>query len=311
MDRVLITGATGFVGACLTEELVREGHQVSIIARPASNRWRLQKVIQDLKIIEADLCNESEVVNAVKTANPEVVFHSATYGGYPFQPETAQIIQTNIAGTVNLVNACSDIDYRCFINIGSSSEYGPKGEPMRESDLLEPMNPYGVAKSAATLYCQMIAKTQKRPIVTARLFSPYGYYEDKTRLVSSVIVSCLTGASPQLASGDAVRDFIFIEDSLELLKKISQKNDISGKIYNIGSGQQHSVAEMVQAIIKQSGANVTPEWGSVPGRKSDTRHWEADMSLTMRELHWQPKYTLESGVSKTIAWYRNNLDLYL
>jgi nucleoside-diphosphate-sugar epimerase len=310
MDRVLITGATGFVGACLTEDLVREGHQVNILVRSTSNLWRLNKVIHDLNIIQVDLCDESGIDKAIREINPDVIFHSATYGGFPFQQETSKIIHTNIMGTANLVNACSNIDYRCFVNIGSSSEYGPKSEPMSEKDLLEPINSYGVTKSAATLYCQMLAKTQKRPIVTARLFSPYGYYEDKTRLISSVIIACLTGQNPQLASGDAVRDFIFIEDTLELLKIISQKSDVGGKIYNIGSGKQHSVAEMVNAIIQQSGANVTPEWGSIPGRKSDTAKWEADMDLVTRELHWQPKFTLESGVSETIQWFKENLDLY-
>lgn len=310
MERVLITGATGFVGACLTENLVSEGYQINVVARKNSYKWRLQKVINQINVIDIDLCDESAVNQMIKKIRPEIIFHLATYGGYFFQQEIDKIVGTNIIGTINLVNACSKIDYKCFINTGSSSEYGIKNDKMKEIDILEPINTYGVTKSTATLYCQMIAKTQKRPIVTARLFSPYGYYEDKSRLVSSTILACLLRKNPQLASGDAVRDFIFIEDVISLLKTISKASNIGGKIYNIGSGEQHSVAQMVDMIIKESGAKVSPQWGAMPGRKSDTFKWEADMSLVKKELNWEPRFSLQVGIRKTIAWFEKNIGLY-
>jgi nucleoside-diphosphate-sugar epimerase len=310
MSKILITGATGFVGACLTEDLVREGHQVSIIARSTSNKWRLKKVINDIRSIDIDLCNEDDVIKTVREVNPALIFHLATYGGFHFQQETAQIINTNVIGTVNLVTACSQIDYQCLVNVSSSSEYGPKNEPMKETDLLEPINTYGVMKASATLYCQMAAKTLKRPIVTVRIFSPYGYYDDKSRLIPSVILACLQRENPRLASGNAVRDFIFIEDVISLLKKVSQHENPSGKIFNGGSGKQHSVAEIVEMIIKKTGGKVIPEWGSVPGRSSDTAKWEANMGFVNKELQWEPKFTLESGLLKTVEWFNNNLDLY-
>lgn len=309
-NKVLVTGATGFVGACLTENLVWEGNDVYIFVRNNSNKWRLNKVLKDITVLNVDLCTESDVNRAIRYLKPDIVFHLATYGGYPYQQETDKIIKTNFLGTINLVNSCLQSDFQCFVNVGSSSEYGPKSKPMRESDLLEPINTYGVTKSAATLYCQMIAKTQKKPIVTARLFSPYGYYEDKSRLVSSVIISCLLGENPKLASGNAVRDFIFIEDTIELLKIISKSANVGGKIYNVGSGKQHSVRQMVETIIKLTGAKVIPEWGSLPDRKSDTPKWEADLTLVRQDFNWEPRFSLESGVLKTIEWYKDNLGLY-
>ncbi|MCL6588760.1 MAG: NAD-dependent epimerase/dehydratase family protein [Firmicutes bacterium] len=310
MSKILITGATGFVGACLTEDLVREGHEVAVILRAFSNKWRLKKALPRIRVIEADLCDATRLGKVIQELNPEVIFHLAAYGGYPFQQDTAQIINTNIIGTVNLVSACSQIDYKRLVNVSSSSEYGAKLEPMRETDLLEPINTYGVAKSAATLYCQMIARTEKKPIVTVRLFSPFGYYEDKSRLVPSVVLACLRGANPKLASGDPVRDFIFIEDVISLLKRVSQADNVNGKIYNGGFGSQHSVAEMVDLIIRKSGAKVRPKWGSLPGRKNDSPKWEADLSAVKNELKWAPQVSLEAGVEKTIAWFQNNLELY-
>lgn len=310
-DKVLITGATGFVGACLTENLVREDYQVNIVARENSNTWRLNKIINDVNVINAELSNEDQVIKIVNNIKPEIIFHLATYGGYAFQQDKEKVINTNFIGTVNLINACCNIDFNAFINVGSSSEYGVKSVSMKETDLLEPINTYGVSKSAATLYCQMLAKTQKKPIATVRLFSPYGYYEDKTRLIPSVILACLNNENPKLASGDAVRDFIFIEDAIELLKKVSRYSNISGKIYNAGSGTQHSVKKMVNTIISISNSNAKPEWGCVEGRKSDiASKWEADMSFVKDELDWMPKFSLARGVEKTIQWFKENIKLY-
>ena len=309
--KILITGATGFVGAYLTENLVIEDHEVIAVIRTNSNKWRLSKIISNINCLEIDLCDSFNLNTIIKQLNPEIIFHFAAYGGYPFQKETLKIIHTNLIGTVNLVDACLNIDYKAFINIGSSSEYGTKINPMKETDVLEPINAYGVAKASATLYCHMIAKTQNRSIATVRLFSPYGCYEDKSRLIPSVILSCLKGKNPELSSGAAVRDFIFIEDVIELLKTVSSSKNIGGKIYNGGSGKQHSVEEMVNAIIQQVDTKIKPAWGCLEGRVSDAaQKWEADMSLVKRELNWQPKFTLETGVKKTVEWYKKNIELY-
>ncbi|MCY6482749.1 GDP-mannose 4,6-dehydratase [Clostridium aestuarii] len=309
--KILITGASGFVGSCLAESLVNEGYDVNLIVRSTSNLWRLQKIRNDVKIYYVDLYDEYKLNKIIKVINPEYIFHLATYGGYPFQHEISKIISTNINGTINLINACKNIDYKSFINIGSSSEYGLKENPMRECNLLEPINLYGITKSTATLYCNMIAKTQKKPINTIRLFSVYGYYEDKKRLVPSVILSCLKGEDPKLACGDTVRDFIFVEDVVELLKYIAFDIKTQGKIYNAGYGKQHTVREMVQTIISQCNPNLQPVWNVFKSNRSDTDRWESDMSLVKKELSWIPKYNLKEGILKDIEWFKNNINLYL
>lgn len=309
-EKILITGASGFVGACLTENLVKEGYDVSVVTRNIEKSWRLRKVANEVKIYNLDIRNEKDVDDVVKTIKPDKIFNLAAYGGYYFQNDINKILSSNILGTVNLLNACAKNDFKSFINIGSSSEYGTKKYSMKEADVLEPINTYGVSKAAATLYCRMIAESHKLPIATIRLFSPYGYYEDKSRLVSSVILSCIRGENPKLASGKAVRDFIFIEDVIDIIKKVSDFSNISGKIYNCGTGKQHSVAEIVKTVIKISDKNLIPSWGKVEGRKSDTNKWEADMSLVKQELAWTPKFSLEQGIEKCYKWYKENFELY-
>lgn len=309
-ERVLITGASGFVGACLTEDMVKEGYDIAVVTRNIDLAWRLNKIKNDVKVYNINLCDENSVNHMILDFKPVKVFNLATYGGYYYQKDDNKILSNNIFSSFNMINAALKINFDSFINIGSSSEYGTKSQPMKETDLLEPVNTYGISKAASTMLCRMTALNTKLPIATVRLFSPFGYYEDKSRLVSSVILSCINNENPKLASGDAVRDFIFIEDVIEMIKKVSITPNICGKIYNCGTGKQVSVREMVETIIKVSNKNLSPNWGKVDDRKSDTDKWQADMSYVKQKLDWKPKYSLTDAILKDYEWFLNNLRLY-
>jgi len=306
----LITGATGFIGANLARRLIKEGAEVHILTRKQSNRWRLQDILQKVHEHRVDLRDYERLCKVVQDIRPKFIFHCATYGGYPFQEEENKIIETNILGTINLLRALSDIDYRCFVNTGSSSEYGIKSKPMLEKDLLEPVNTYGASKAAATLFCQALATREKRPIVTLRLFSPYGPYEEPTRLIPAVIISCLRNENPRLSSPHGMRDFNFVEDIVDAYLKVIETPNIAGEIFNIGCGEQHSVGEVVDTIIKLSGRKVKPIWGNVSPRPNEPSIWQADISKAKELLGWHPRYGLREGLSKTIEWFEGNLKTY-
>ena len=307
---VLITGATGFVGSCLTHRLVRVDCDLHIIKREQSSIWRIKDILNQVVIHNVNLIDGNSLVKLVRNIKPEIIFHTATYGGYPFQKYVNKIIQTNIMGMVNLVNACSKVGFSIFVNTGSSSEYGVKSKPMNEADLLEPNDNYGIAKASATLFCQAKARSEKLPIVTLRLFSPYGYYEELTRLVPSVIISCLTGKNPKVSSPEPVRDFIFIEDVLDAYIKAANVPNAGGEIFNIGYGQQHSVGEVVNKIVELTGGKVNPEWGGISKRTNEPTIWQADISKAKDILKWEPRYDLEEGLNKTIKWFEENIGLY-
>ena len=308
--KIFITGSTGFVGACLTHKLIDAHYEVHSIIRRESNLWRIKNIIDKINLHYVDLTDANSLEKLIQDITPNIVYHLATYGGYPFQNDINKIIQTNIRGTVNLVNTCSKIDFDCFVNTGSSSEYGLKSKPMREEDTLKPINDYGVSKAAATLYCQAVAKREDKPIITLRLFSPYGYYEEHTRLIPSVIMACLRGENPKLSSPEQVRDFIFIEDVIDAYMKVTETSDIGGEIFNIGHGRQYSVGEVVNKIIKLTGSKVRPEWGNLPNPRIEPKVWQADISKTKDILKWEPKYNLEEGLNKTVKWFKKNLSSY-
>lgn len=308
--RILITGSTGFIGSNLVRNFLSLGAEIHILTRKTSDKWRINDVLNDINEYLVDLRDDKKLESVILDIGPEIIFHTAIYGGYPFQNDIKEIMESNFIGTVNLINACKKIDFELFVNSSSSSEYGIKQKPMTEKDLLEPVSNYGVSKASATLYCQTVARMEKRPIVTLRLFSPYGYYEEQTRLIPSVVLSCLKEKNPEVASPDHVRDFIFVEDVMDAYKNVIKISNINGEIFNIGYGKQHLVGEVVDNIIRLTGNKVKPKWGNAPNRDNEPNCWQADISKAKESLKWEPKYNLEGGLAKTIKWFENNLDLY-
>ncbi|NQS89726.1 GDP-mannose 4,6-dehydratase [Patescibacteria group bacterium] len=312
--KILITGSTGFIGANLLHRLVHSSNDIHIILRKTSNIWRISDIIDKVNKHFCDLTDRKSTKKLVSKINPQIIFHLAIYGGYPFQREFIKIITTNFIGTVNLLDACVEAGFECFVNTGSSSEYGIKNKPMSESNLLEPINDYGVAKAAATLYCQTVGRRESLPIFTLRLFSPYGYYEEPTRLIPYLIAACLKKKDLKLTNPYAVRDFNFIEDVIgAYIKTVNQKENIlPGDIFNVGNGEQRSVQEIFKLVKKLTGYRKEPHWGKVKIRDSDkARIWIADNSKIKKIIGWKPQYTIENGLRKTIDWFKEYLNLYV
>lgn len=313
--KILITGATGFIGANLLHCLVNSDNEIHIILRETSNIWRIKDIINKNKVKKhcCDLTNREKIKKIVLNIKPEIIFNLSVYGGYPFQKDSMKIINNNFIGTVNLLDACTDTGFDCFINTGSSSEYGLKSKSMSESDLLEPINDYGITKAAATLYCQAIGRKENLPIFILRLFSVYGYYEEPSRLIPYLITSCLKGNDLNLASPYSVRDFIFIEDVINAYIKIVNKkeNIFSGNIFNIGTAKQHSVNEIFKLIKKLTRYKKEPHWGKVKLRDSDNaKVWVANNDKIKKIIGWEPKHNTENGLKKTIKWIKKYLYLY-
>lgn len=141
--KYLVTGATGFIAACLVRQLIENNEEVHVILRKESNNWRLKDINKFIKIHYTDLNNEDEVKVLFEENSFNIVYHLATYGGYNYQKEVDSIINTNLNLTWNLFKNCKDTGVEMFVNTSSSSEYGEKNNAMREDMILEPSNMYG------------------------------------------------------------------------------------------------------------------------------------------------------------------------
>ena len=309
--KVLVTGATGFIGANLARRLISLGFNVNLILRARSNPWRIKDILSKVKIYEGDLRDQKTLNKLVNKIKPQIIYHLATYGSYPsFQKDLQQMIQTNIVGTANLLNTCSKVGFDLFVNTGTSSEYGIKNAPISETDLLEPNNDYGVTKATATLLCQSIAKRNNLPIATLRFFSAYGYYEEPFRLIPTVIRACLKNERLLLSSPNSVRDFCFVEDIVDAYLTVASVKNISGEIFNVSVGKQYTVGAVVDKIIELSQAKMKPEWDKMPKHQNEPKSWVADISKAEKFFKWKPKYSLNEGLKKTITWFQQNLHLY-
>ena len=264
------------------------------------------------KIIDhkVDILDREKLFEVVKEINPKKICHLAIYGGYPFQKDDKKIIDTNFTGTINLLDALKEVDYDCFINTGSSSEYGEKKEPMKENDICEPNTVYGVAKVASTMYCNYIAKTENKNIGTLRLFSIYGDYEEKGRLVTTLFTDLINQKDVKLGNPEAVRDFVYVKDVVNAYKIIlDSPQKLKGKIYNICSNKQTSVKEMAEKIKIILNSEKKLNFSTLVGRSFDTKIWVGNNSLFRNDYGWEP-LLLEKGLEKASHWFTKNINLY-
>lgn len=306
MKRVLLTGGTGFVGANLARRLIREGHDVHLLVRPDMSPWRIEEIRDGIRLHEVELADESAVNTAVQEIRPDWVFHLAAHGAYSWQTGLQQIMRTNVTGTVNLVHACLRVGFEAFINTGSSSEYGAKDHAPSEQEWIDPNSEYAVTKAFATQFCRFTALRHALPLITVRLYSVYGPYEDPMRLISSVIVRGLAGALPPLVRPDIARDYVHVEDVERAYLLAAQGADQAprGAVYNVGTGTQTTLRQVVNVARRMLPIREEPSWGSLADRQWDTDVWVADSARIRSELGWYPSHAFEDGFRRTVEWFR-------
>lgn len=312
-DRILITGATGFIGSSLTRFLVREKYNIHIFLRKKSDNWRIKDLLSYVHTHNVDITEEKILENVVKKIKPSIIFHLANIGMYKGENSPEKLLlNVNLQGTINLINALKTVNYRCLINTGSSSEYGHKEGKMKESDSCYPSNFYAITKLAATLYCSQIAILENKPIVTLRLFSPFGPYDDPRRLISYVFTQAFQNKSIKLTNPIAVRDYIFVNDVIDAYLcavKVAKKNN--GTVFNIGSSQQISIYDTANQVLKATNSKSKILFSRPKKTEKESDEWEADISLAAKKLKWRPRNSFESAIKATATWFKKNLAYYL
>ncbi|NJL92775.1 MAG: NAD-dependent epimerase/dehydratase family protein [Anaerolineae bacterium] len=303
MKRVLLTGGSGFVGANLARRLLQEGHQVHLLLRPGYADWRLTEIQDALQMHVLDLHDPNAVTAVVRQVQPEWIFHLAAHGAYSWQRDLHAMIQTNFLATVHLVNACLETGFEAFVHTGSSSEYGVKDHAPSERTWLEPNSHYAVTKAAATLFCRFTAQQVRVHLVTLRLYSVFGPYEAPGRLMPTLIWYGLRGQLPPLVDPTIARDYVYVDDVNEaFLLAASRLEQELGAVYNVGTGVQTSLREVVTAAQQMMDIPAEPQWGSMPNRAWDATTWVADSSAIRTALGWQPRYTLPQGLQHMVTW---------
>lgn len=307
----LITGAGGFVGSYAVRRCIEEGFEVHVLLRKNKPYWRLKDLEGRYRSVEGDIVNAG-IISTIADISPRYIFHFATYGAYPQETDFDRMMDVNVKGTMHVLEAAKIAHTKLIINTGSSSEYGTKDAAMKETDAPQPVNDYGVTKAAASLYCQKEAKQNGLAVITFRLFSVYGPYEEKQRLVPSLVLGALDHKPIDLSSPGNVRDYVYLDDVISAYIQAIQTDHELGAIYNIGTGKEHTTKDVGELVIALTHSTSRLLWGVIKKqtRQMEPKHWSADITKAKKAFGWQPGYSLKKGLQKTIEWYKNNSSLY-
>ncbi|MEM3265168.1 MAG: NAD(P)-dependent oxidoreductase [Thermoplasmata archaeon] len=298
--KIAIDGASGFIGSNLVRYFEKE-YNVFALTRNKNN-WRLKG--SNAEIINFDVIDRDKVFDVVKHIRPDIFIHCAVFGGYHFETDPRKIIDTNIVGSINTIDACTDIPL--FINTGSSSEYGIRNSPMKETDEIMPNTSYALTKAIITKFLHERGPIARPKAITLRLFSVYGYYEEKHRFIPYIVYSAIKKQKAKVWGKSNVRDFIFIEDVISAYELVIHKYEKleNGEIFNVGSGKQYTLEEVVNIM------GVKAEW-VYPNRPPEpNRTWQADIKNITEKLGWRVNNSIKEGLEKTKEWMKDNIDLY-
>lgn len=303
MKRVVVTGGTGFVGANVVRAMLARGNETHLFVRPQYRDWRIRSIANDLQLHVVDLCDQSRVTELLRAIQPDWVFHLAAYGGYESQMDAMTAMRTNLEATVSLLLSTVQIGFESFVHTGSSSEYGRKDHPPAESEGIQPNSYYAVMKAAATLFCQHVGSALNANVSTLRLYSVYGPFEEPTRLIPTLISRGFRGELPPLTAPETVRDFVYVDDVVAALARSAELPQLqAGKVFNIGTGKQTSLREVVALTRRVFQIEREEQWGSMSDRSWDTAVWIANPTRAAEELGWTAGTPFEVGFQRTVDW---------
>lgn len=309
--KALVTGAGGFVGANLVARLAADGHEVVAWTHPGGSEWRLDHLRGQVEVAPVELLDPEAIEAGVTAAKPEWIFHLAAHGAYSWQRDAERIMQTNLVSTVRLLAACQRHGFAAFVNAGSSSEYGFQDHAPAETELPEPNSDYAAMKAAATLHCRFVAQRDDVHVLTLRLYSVYGPWEEPGRLMPTLVARGLEGKLPPLVSPDTPRDFLSVRDTERAFLRAAERGDLErGSVFNIGSGRETKLREVVEACRARFGIEAEPEWGSEPPRAWDAAVWVGDPRRAEAELGWRAEDDLETGFGLLAEWLQERPELW-
>jgi nucleoside-diphosphate-sugar epimerase len=310
---ILITGATGFIGANILRKLLNLQYQnINILIREESNIRRIKDIINSkwIHIYYGDMIDKKSIDNIIKNIKPDYIFHLATWGSRIGRDSITEeeLILNNLLWTKNLLDTCVKIWFKAFINTWSSSEYWEKDTPMSETDMLEPNNMYGFTKACTSLYCTMIGKQQNLPIYNYKIFSAYWPYEDKERLISHIILSYIKWKQPNLASPSSVRDFIFIDDIIYYYLHCNSIHWRFGESFNIWSGKQESIENINRYIKNILDSTIDPIYNNISNQYEPKSRVANNNKLS--KIFWKKETSLTEWLRLSVERYKKRINLY-
>lgn len=300
---IVVFGASGFIGANLFEQLFRVRTDVYALTHDATKAWRLKLLdVPAENVVHCDILSDSSLKDVFGKLKPKTIFNLAAYGAYSKQKNVGLTYETNVLGTVNILENCTpDMVY---IHAGSSSEYGFNCTAPKETDPVEPNSHYAVSKVSAAYTLAYYAKVHQLNTLNLRLYSIYGGWEEPDRLIPRLVEEARRSQLPPLVSPDISRDFVYVDDCVNAFVQAALRVDASnrGNSYNIATGRKTTMRELVDVTRQTFGGIPEPVWGSMGNRAWDLSEWYGDPSAAEADLGWKAETPLSDGLRRTAEW---------
>jgi len=312
--KFLITGAGGFIGSHLTEEVVRLGANTRIFLRYNSRDdkgliGKLPKSIQDsLEVFVGDIKDPEAVRKSVKGC--DMVFHLAALIAIPYSyVNPFDFVQTNVLGTANILNACLDNNISKIVHTSTSEVYGTaRYVPIDEEHPIQPQSPYSASKASADVLAKSYFCSFGLPISIIRPFNTFGPRQSFRAIIPTIIFQALKKDKIKLGSVKPTRDFNYIDDTVEGFILMAEKEKSIGEVINIGSGKEITIEDLVYNIAKMMNKKIEiiKEETRVRPEKSEVFRLCGNNKKAKEILNWSPKVSLAEGLKKTIEWIKSN-----
>jgi UDP-glucose 4-epimerase len=301
--RVLLTGATGFLGSAVLRKLLADGsHAVAVLIRPGSDCWRIADLLDRVTPLEGTLETLSVAAPALAAFAPEGVVHLA-WAGVSNRVRNDPDQTNNVPSSLQLLRLAHRAGARHWIGLGSQAEYGPHPGPIREDAATRPTTLYGVTKLCCCLLTEQLCAVLGMRFVWLRLFSCYGPGDHPHWMIPNLIRHLLRGERPSLTAGAQQWDYLYVAEAAEAICRAALSPRAAG-IYNLGSGNAQPLRTIVERIRDAIDPQLPLGFGEVPYRPDQVMHLQADIERLRQDLGWFPRISLDEGLRRTVEWYR-------
>lgn len=311
MQRVLVTGGAGFIGSNLVRMMVESGryHVVVLDALTyAGNLANLTDVLDSARCVfeRGNITDAGRVRQVLADHTPSAIMHLAAESHVDRSiASAAPFIETNVMGTLVLLEAMRDLPSMRFVHVSTDEVYGtlgPNDPPFVETTPLDPTSPYAASKAASDLIVQSFVRTHGLDAVITRCSNNYGPYQFPEKFIPLMTLNALEGRPlPIYGDGQQVRDWLHVDDHCRGLLAALERG-VRGEVYNFGGSSERTNEAMVAAILAQTGASADLKT-YVTDRKAHDRRYAINAEKAHRELGWAPMVRFEQGLHDTIAWY--------
>ncbi|SUY45693.1 nucleoside-diphosphate-sugar epimerase [Clostridium putrefaciens] len=318
-NKILVTGADGFIGSHLTEELVKRGHKVKAFAYYNSfNTWGWldslpKEILQEIEVFTGDIRDPNGVREAMK--NVDEVHHLAALIAIPFSyysPDS--YVDTNIKGTLNVLQAARDLDTKRILITSTSEVYGTaQYVPIDEKHPYQGQSPYSATKIGADRLAESYYRSFNMPITIVRPFNTYGPRQSARAVIPTIITQLLSGKEEiELGSLTPTRDFNYVKDTANGFIEIAKSDKTIGEEINIATQHEISIGQLAEELIRQINPNarIICDNQRLRPEKSEVNRLLGANEKVKRLTDWKPQYTFEQGLAETIEFFRQNLDKY-